>query len=257
LLTIYNLLIDIGNTNTKWLLIPTEYPLNKASNLPLYTFSNQFPEFDKINNNIDNLNINKVLISNVSSENYLILLIQSLNININKISIYKTPKSYKNLINNYKDYTTLGTDRWLSMIAVNQMYETQANIIISCGSATTIDIINNNIFIGGYIIAGLNFMQNILLNKTAKINTHLNDEEIKSSIRLGLNTKECVEHGAILAQVGFIEKAIFSFIKDKDIVKYNCIIHGGAAEKICPFISLPHEKMNNLVVLGLSKVLND
>jgi pantothenate kinase type III len=101
-------------------------------------------------------------------------------------------------------------------------------------------------------------MQQSLLQNTARINNSYEEQELENFYTSpSTNTSSCINNGIIISQISFIEKSIFSFIKTQDIVEYNCIIYGGYAKKISKFLSLPHVVFNNMVMLGLARVLND
>ncbi|MFM2343490.1 MAG: hypothetical protein RLZZ210_98 [Pseudomonadota bacterium] len=280
-----NLLIDIGNTNTKYSFIPAntkwkDINFEQNSEHKIHTFHNSiYEEINKdIHGNIYKLPIIDCLsklsqdmlqnseisiyISNVSKPEYSEIIKNYSEIinNIKNIQEYKTKSHFKNLINNYDDYTKLGVDRWLAMIAGHGLSEHAYNttIVIGCGSATTLDIIHNNKFIGGYIIPSISYMQQSLLQNTARINNSYEEQELENFYTSpSTNTSSCINNGIIISQISFIEKSIFSFIKTQDIVEYNCIIYGGYAKKISKFLSLPHVVFNNMVMLGLARVLND
>ena len=270
-ITNINILIDIGNTNTKYRYIPVNTEWQKADIYPIYKFENilyNYTDFTKnnlpiITNLPNNCIINKIYISNVAKQYYsdTIKNIFSSSCNIENIYEYKTQAKFKNLINKYDDYTKLGVDRWLSIIAAHGLYPNTTNIVIGCGSATTLDIIYNNQFIGGYIIPGISYMQKSLIENTERIKNIYNPNNIDinlniNNIKPSTNTNSCINNGIIISQISFIEKSIFSFIKTQDIVEYNCIIYGGCAKQICPFISFPHLVFDNMVILGLARVLN-
>ncbi len=258
-----NILIDIGNTNTKYTFIPEHSGWKLANSYPIYIFDNQSDvshEIFKCLNN-QNININKIYISNVSQQNYSEIIKNQLKkiIDADNIIEYKTQAKFKNLINGYDDYTQLGVDRWLALIATHGLYEDNTtSIVVGCGSASVLDIIHNDKFIGGYIIPGTSYMQQSLLQNTEKISgsySYSGFDNIEH-INIGTNTTDCINNGIIKSQISFIEKSIFSFIKSQDIVKYNCIIYGGHAQQISKFIDLPHTVFNNMVMLGLARVLN-
>ena len=130
--------------------------------------------------------------------------------------------------NAYKDPRQLGIDRWLTMVAAWTMYKTDI-CVVDCGTAITIDILTQRgEHLGGYIIPGPELMINNLAG-----NTILENYSIPSTLSLGpgRSTDECMAHGAMLAVKSFIEKVVDDSNKEHGC-KFNCIITGGAAEKV-------------------------
>ncbi len=281
-MTKYNLLIDIGNTNTKWLLVEENKLLHDVSitlETPVKFYSNfslnQTKNFAIMLDEIDNLkycgikNISKIAISNVNNQEYLDILLnifKNAGIESECIKICKTSYKYANVFNNYKQPDKLGIDRWLSIIATDYLYPKEVNIVISCGTATTIDFIINSQFIGGHIIAGYNLMLQSMLNNSELIKkqnlnfsytANVNIEDRIKMMTYGDDTYSCLISGALIAQCGYIEKAISNFLTNKDILKYNCIMHGKSASNLIPYISTAYKHIENLIFLGIAKVLHD
>jgi pantothenate kinase type III len=267
--------IDIGNTNTKWICTPEkytidiEYPILDNIKIHIEKNTNIQKSFKSFINhtNINHTNVNNIYISCVASHEYLYYISAQLQMyfyNANIIVFNKDDAFFKDkfsLKNNYANPSLLGNDRWLSLLAAHKFMKNNSKnkyaVVISCGSATTIDFIHTNEYIGGFIIAGLDIMVNSLLTNTANVKVH-NSNAAADKLNLGLTTSDCVINGALIAQIGFIEKSInhfisnISFIKSQNVVEYDCIMYGGNAKKISNYLSIPHKIVENMVIIGLS-----
>lgn len=98
-------------------------------------------------------------------------------------------------------YDGLGVDRWLAM---NGAYTIDhcAKLVVSCGTATTIDSVNvKGEHEGGFILPGLAMMRDSLLSNTAGVRCEVAPFE---AIAMGQNTQECVTHGALFSLVATI-----------------------------------------------------
>jgi type III pantothenate kinase len=62
----------------------------------------------------------------------------------------------------YTDPSQLGVDRWLAMLAARQKFEEQRLLVVDAGSALTIDVIDKNQHLGGYICSGITLNRNSL-----------------------------------------------------------------------------------------------
>ena len=215
------LLIDIGNTKTKWML-RDDKSIYKQDIFFTEDIDQDHFEFDE--------KIKKILISNVAGfEKEAILKIKLKKFSC-PIEFIKPDKTYKNFSNNYENATKLGTDRWLSALSVSHDIK-KAAVVASVGTAVTIDYVsydhknNQHTFEGGVILPGLHLTKNTLSNDTADLK---NGEGVFQM--LPINTANAIESGFILSVLGNI-KSFFEIASNqsKDVV---IILSGGDAEII-------------------------
>ena len=215
------LLIDIGNTKTKWML---------RDNKSIYKHDSFLTEdIDQDHFELDE-KIRKIVISNVAGfEKEAILKIKLKNFSC-PIEFIKPHKKLNYLINNYQDATKLGTDRWLSALSVSDDIKKTA-VIVSVGTAVTIDYLSydekksQHTFEGGVILPGLHLTKNTLSNHTADLK---NSEGVFQMPPI--NTGNAIQSGFILSILGnmkyFFELASSKF---KDV---TIILSGGDTELI-------------------------
>jgi type III pantothenate kinase len=215
------LLIDIGNTKTKWML-RDDKSIYKQDTFFTEDIDQDHFEFDE--------KIKKILISNVAGfEKEAILKIKLKNFSC-PIEFIRPHRAYKHLLNNYQDATKLGTDRWLSALSVSHNIK-QAAVIASVGTAVTIDYVsydqktNQHTFEGGVILPGLHLTKNTLSNDTADLK---NGEGVFQMPPI--DTANAIESGFILSVHGNL-KSFFELASNqsKDVV---IILSGGDAEII-------------------------
>ena len=215
------LLIDIGNTKTKWMLRDNKSIYKHDSFLTEDIDQDHF-EFDE--------KIRKIVISNVAGfEKEAILKIKLKNFSC-PIEFIKPHKKLNYLINNYQDATKLGTDRWLSALSVSDDIKKTA-VIVSVGTAVTIDYLSydekksQHTFEGGVILPGLHLTKNTLSKHTADLK---NSEGVFQMPPI--NTGNAIQSGFILSILGnmkyFFELASSKF---KDV---TIILSGGDTELI-------------------------
>ena len=212
------LLIDIGNTKTKWML-RDDKSIYKQDTFFTEDIDQDHFEFDE--------KIKKILISNVAGfEKEAILKIKLKKFSCS-IEFIKPHKTYKYLLNDYQDATKLGTDRWLSALSVSHDIK-KTTVIASVGTAVTIDYVSydqkthQHIFKGGAILPGLHLTKNTLFNDTADLK---NGEGVFQMPPI--DTANAIESGFILSVLGNI-KSFFELASNqsKDVV---IILSGGDA----------------------------
>ena len=215
------LLIDIGNTKTKWMLRDQRKIYQEDSFLTEDIDQDHFMFSDKIQ---------KILISNVASFEKEAILKIKLKKFACPIEFVKPQKKWKHLLNGYQDSLSLGVDRWLSALSVSNSIQ-NATVIVSVGTAVTIDYLSFDKkehqyrFEGGVILPGLYLTKNALSQNTAQLK---NDE---GALQIpAINTANAIQSGFILSVLGnlkfFFELALS---KSKDV---NIILSGGDAEYI-------------------------
>ena len=243
------LLIDIGNTKTKWMLRDNKSIYKHDSFLTEDIDQDHF-KFDE--------KVRKVVISNVAGfEKEAILKIKLKNFSC-PIEFIKPHKKLNHLINNYQDATKLGTDRWLSALSVSHDIKKTA-VIVSVGTAVTIDYLsfdkknNQHTFEGGVILPGLHLTKNALSNHTADLKNSEGAFQMPP-----INTGNAIQSGFILSVLGniksFFDLALSQF-KDVTIILSGGdteLIHQHMDEGLKKYVSIKKD----LVLEGLFVIAN-
>ena len=215
------LLIDIGNTKTKWMLRDQKKIYQEDSFLTEDIDQDYFQFSEKIH---------KILVSNVAGfEKEAILKIKLKKFSC-PVEFVKPHKKWKHLLNGYQDISSLGVDRWLSALSVCESIQ-KASLIVSVGTAVTIDYLSFDkkehqyTFEGGVILPGLHLTKNTLSQNTAQL---INDDG-KFQIP-AINTANAIQSGFILSILGNL-KSFFDLAlsKSSDV---HIILSGGDAEFI-------------------------
>jgi len=148
--------------------------------------------------------------------------------------------------NRYEQPSQLGCDRWAALLAAWHR-ELQACLVVNCGTATTVDALSaSGEFLGGLILPGIELMQ-----RSLQINTsQLGDEFSRNNGKVTdfpSNTADAIVSGAMRACIGAIQQQY----KLLAVNGARCILSGGAAESILPYLGLPTELVDNLVLQGV------
>lgn len=151
------------------------------------------------------------------------------------------------LRNGYRDPVQLGCDRFAAMIGARARYPAQALLVVSCGTATTIDAVSAaGDFIGGMILPGLDMMLTALTRNTAQLPPVVRDaQEVAMPSLFADQTDAAMLSGCLTAQAGAIERALAAHAGAR------CILSGGAASRVAVALSVPVVLIDHLVLHGL------
>lgn len=148
--------------------------------------------------------------------------------------------------NGYRHPRQLGSDRFASLVGAHYLFPKEALLIATCGTATTIDALDEHgQFVGGMILPGLGLMAQSLALNTAQLPA-VSSESVKHLF--ADNTQDAIISGCLIAQVGAITQARQRHASSAA----RCIISGGAAAYIAPNLPKPCEQIDNLVLIGLA-----
>ncbi|MGB4499112.1 MAG: type III pantothenate kinase [Methylococcaceae bacterium] len=238
-----NLLLDLGNSRLKWAIsennqLQIEQTLTHFEITPqkLRTFWQDFlPE--------------KVGISSVGKAEILNIIITVAQELWNGIPIHfaTSQAEFFDVKNSYLQPEKLGVDRWLALCAARQ--KTRFPIcVVDCGTAITIDVLNENgEHQGGLICAGLTLMKNALASNTA-------DLPFVNAVQktgLAIQTEAAIFNGTLFSACGLIEKVMQTQTSNTKL-----FLTGGDAEIIASQLNYAFTLEKNLVLEGLNQVLN-
>lgn len=243
------LVIDSGNTRTKWALV------NRAGETQLAEVCVN-ADLDVSSLSQDAKKASKVIIANVAGDLAAQKLMQLLAPLDTHFIVAKKQAAY--VINHYEQVDKLGADRWASLIAAWHINQ-QATLVINAGTAITMDCVINSeqenigLFLGGTIMPGLRLMQTSLVNNTAQLN--IIGEA--SYITFPTNTQNAMQTGCLNAAVGAIIMQ-WQYLKKHSDLAPKIIISGGDATTIAnaltPFLNVNEKQaviVENLVLQGL------
>ena len=245
-----NLLIDIGNSRIKWCL--HDNIENKFASVGAMVYDKSVLK-ELFCEHWDHLaSPSRVLISNVSGLD----IVEKLDAWIEKAwqvnTEYVKPEAHSYGVRNaYLDYSKLGVDRWMTIVAAWHRYQRyqEAICIVDCGTAMTIDgISKSGQHLGGLIIPGYTMMQEVLANNTSDINTV---RKTSPSFNFSNSTEQAVNSGCCLAMLAIIDRVVTSMKNDGD-GQVRCIITGGNAELVIEDLADEFEYDPNLVLHGLA-----
>jgi type III pantothenate kinase len=192
------LLIDIGNSRTKYVefiegKISTTVQLNNQDFIATY-FTKNFS------------NASQVVVANVATSsltNELSKWCQEQAINFNQVYSEQQKKA---LTSAYQEPTTLGIDRWLTLLGASYLFPKEHVLIIDAGTATTIDLLaSNGQHRGGWILVGIKALFNSILSHSTLVHA---ESKSTPSLVFGTNTTDNVNNACWAATLGMIQQGI-------------------------------------------------
>lgn len=157
--------------------------------------------------------------------------------------------------NGYRNPMQLGADRWVSAIGARALWPDTPLLVVTAGTATTLDVISaDGVFRGGMILPGLSLMTHSLARGTAQL-----PEVPVITPPLPAwadNTQDAIALGCLSAQCGAIQLAWERLLADlasgTTPATPRCILSGGASGALAAALTLPYTRHDNLVLAGLA-----
>ena len=237
----YNLVIDIGNTNNKLAVF-------NQKELVYYQRLKTINKVD-ISALIAKYAIKNATVSSVSNDFTEIKDFLSQTVNyINFTTAIET-----NIQNNYQSLNTLGLDRWAKVIAAYSLYSGENCLMIDAGTCITYDVLTaENAYFGGSISLGIKMRFAALNHYTGRLPL-VNFDKEETVIPEGTNTINAIKNGVLQGIVNEIEG--FIAIENKKYQALKVIITGGDADFLNKQLKNSIFARPNLVLEGLNSIL--
>jgi len=147
--------------------------------------------------------------------------------------------------NGYAEPEQLGPDRWAAMIAARHLCPNHDLQVVQAGTAVTIDSVDaGGHFRGGLILPGLNLMLLALSRNTAGL-----EQQAGKFAPFPNNTADAMFSGAANAIAGAVEHSYRQLTASP-----LCLLSGGDADILLPLLSIPAQRVDNLVLEGLLRI---
>ncbi|QJR81541.1 type III pantothenate kinase [Alteromonas pelagimontana] len=231
------LLIDGGNTRIKYCRLDTV-----AAELATVSSVE-----DLISQLIKKREIRYIYLANVGNSNLNDALSNFCTAQSIDLRVIETEKTQFGLINSYANEKKMGVDRWLAMIAAQEMTD-KPFAVIDIGTAITCDFVDGGQHLGGWIAPGFTIMRDALITNTVKVTANNTKPE---QIMVGQDTEACVAFGCLAAVQGVYFSAI-DYLSSKR-TDFSIIIGGGDKNMLAFSQHAGSIHVANLVVHGLAR----
>lgn len=153
--------------------------------------------------------------------------------------------------NSYDDPAQLGCDRWAALIGARRLCGGPA-IVVDAGTALTADALTGDgVFVGGIIVPGAELMRKALAEHTAALKRQPGKFSFFPD-----TTGDAIMSGAINALAGAIER-MARFIEEAGQSQPVCVLSGGGAALLEPYLNLEVKVVDNLVLEGLLAIARE
>lgn len=163
--------------------------------------------------------------------------------------VLRTTKQFAELRHAYVQPEQHGVDRWAAMMAARDLYQTPL-CVISCGTATTLDLIDaDGQHLGGQIMPGTELMFAAIKSRIPV----LSDLEFSSAVPDGpfaTNTDDAVQLGISQMAVAGLDRACDA-ARERLGADMKILITGGAATGMLALMKNAAELQPDLVLRGL------
>ncbi len=150
----------------------------------------------------------------------------------------------------YQPATQLGSDRWAALIGAHHLGAANS-IIVSAGTAITVDALNHGEFLGGIIMPGTQLMYQALTQHTAQLaqpTGHIRD--------FPSNTADAMTTGCMLALTSAIA-TMQERLSQHNATPADIWLHGGDAASFRPLLPHTPHLVDNLVLTGLEVIAHE
>lgn len=235
------LLIDAGNTSTKCCLydIHSGYQLISATDALV-----------KVSE------ITAVVYSSVSDSEELKQILDAAEQHHISTIKAKVSSELAGLTCGYENVSNLGIDRWLAVIATDDLFQNEPAVIVDAGTAMTVDFITQRRdHLGGWIAPGLRLMQDSIVNKAPGV---FSDDSLNHNFETEVfanDTPKALLQGVRHCLLGSIERAVAELQNkvSSQITEVKLVITGGDAEYLCKSVKYPVNHQPLLVFKGLKR----
>lgn len=236
------LLIDAGNTRIKWAVAAAD----RQPGSWLAQGAVAHDALDQVVAQWRSGSVSAGLVSNVAGGGIAARIAQALaaaGLRPEDVEWFRSAPFRAGVTNGYREPVQLGCDRFASLIGARHRHPGRALLVVTCGTATTIDLLDaSGRFDGGMILPGLGTMASSLALNTAQLPAV---SEPRLERVFADNTHDAIVSGCLHAQTGAIAQA------QAARPDAHCLLSGGAAPYIAPHMPVPFERIDQLVLLGL------
>jgi len=240
---------DIGNTETKICLVGLNKKIVKKINFSSKNISNVKLNFFFKQLELKNLSLEKCLFCSVVPKTFKIIkkyIMNHYKIKCFELKDLKIDKLIKIKVNKKQ----IGSDRLAN--AIGSMNNKDNFIILDFGTATTFDVLVNNVYHGGIISPGIRLSLNTLITNASLI-PNLKLKKINKVI--GSDTVNAVRAGFFWGYRGLIDN-IINLIKKETRKSFKIIITGGFSHLFNKFNNTKVTINRDITIKGLIKACN-
>ncbi|VVD68657.1 type III pantothenate kinase [Pandoraea terrigena] len=169
------------------------------------------------------------------------------------LQVLRASGSRAGVRNGYHVPTQLGGDRWASLIGAHAAWPGEHLLIVTLGTATTVEALHaDGDYLGGLIAPGPALMLQSLAQGTAQLPT-LDATLPPGGQAFARSTSDAILRGCAAAQAGLVERS-HAQLQSQLGAPVRCVLAGGARQALAHTLTLPFTEHDQLVPTGLYEV---
>ncbi|VVD82468.1 Type III pantothenate kinase [Pandoraea morbifera] len=169
------------------------------------------------------------------------------------LQVLRASESRAGVRNGYLSPTQLGSDRWASLIGAHAAWPDEHLLIVTLGTATTVEALRaDGDYLGGLIAPGPALMLQSLAQGTAQLPT-LDATTPTGGQAFARSTTDAILRGCAAAQAGLVERS-HAQLQTQLGAPVRCVLSGGARQALAQTLALPFTEHDQLVPAGLYEV---
>jgi type III pantothenate kinase len=169
------------------------------------------------------------------------------------LQVLRASESSAGVRNGYREPTQLGSDRWASLIGAHAAWPDEHLLIVTLGTATTVEALRGDgQYLGGLIAPGPALMLQSLAQGTAQLPT-LEATMPPGGQAFARSTAEAILRGCAASQAGLVERS-HAQLESELGATVRCVLSGGARHSLAHALTLPFTEHDQLVTAGLYEV---
>ena len=169
------------------------------------------------------------------------------------LQVLRASDSRAGVRNGYLSPAQLGSDRWASLIGAHAAWPGEHLLIVTLGTATTVEALRaDGDYLGGLIAPGPALMLQSLAQGTAQLPT-LDATTPTGGQAFARSTSDAILRGCAAAQAGLVERS-HAQLQSQLGAPVRCVLSGGARQALAQTLALPFTEHDQLVPAGLYEV---
>jgi len=253
------LLVDAGNTRIKWAIYRTQEKALESTHAQDYQDSSWSSNLRQL---IESIAFHQVLLCNVAGETIPQIISAICAENGTALRVLANGQMALGLRQtHYLNNQQLGVDRCLLMVGARVAQPTGRLCVVSCGTALTIDVLDETgMHKGGIISASPRAIRQKLLENAAQINIDIDlaPDLIKMDSVYTQSTEQALYNGSAQSAIELV-KGVWRRVQDEDpgmapMTAWHLLYTGGGVTELLPYLPEQGVYYPNLLMTGLAAI---
>jgi len=245
------LLVDIGNTRVKWAtLVDGRLSPQRAAGYA------QWSAVDWQHELFGGPPVERVLAATVAGgDSRRALEVAAREAGTMRVDFVASTAALAGVRNAYPDPGLLGVDRWVAVIGAYHLAR-GACCVVDVGTAATLDAVDaSGQHLGGFIVPGPQLMVRSLHAGTSNLAAYTAASPVGGTQLFADNTRDAIERGCRVALAALVDRTCEELARrTHSAPRLYCT--GGAVDEVLPYVLATCERVPDLVLRGLARIVD-